>query len=321
MSIPTTYTATYRVENRAGKSLVMTEERYWVRRPFDSRIESWSGNRRLSVRYSAFGVLAQQSQSAQPLNIAVPPALASGDLRVDAGLAEALRDHIVVRREKRKVYGRACQVYRAGGPVSAGDFTPYEPGDDEYADLCVDTHGLVLEEAWTSKGRLIRRRVAVKLAIDAPLPDDTFNIDLPQSAANLQGHVKRITPTAPIWRLRTPPPGFRSIGVYSVEVPAAAVPQPAGGLPASGPVSTTEVFVNGPDLLVVDQDPSLADYIAQDTRPTRPADLGVLTDGQLVVDARMNEVRGGTPDGSAVRVFGTLDPSQLQQLARGMVKR
>src|SRR5205823_3728054 len=141
------------------------------------------------------------SENARPLNIAVPPSLASGDLRVDAGLSEALKDRIVVRREKRKVYGRACQVYRAGGPVSAGDFTPDKPSGDEYADFCVDEHGLVLEEAWTSKGRLIRRRVAVKLRIDPPLPDDTFTIDLPKSAASLQGSVRRTTPTAPIWRL------------------------------------------------------------------------------------------------------------------------
>jgi hypothetical protein len=320
-SIPTSYTATFRVDNRAGKTYVTTEERYWVRRPFDSRIETWRGGKRLSVRYSSFGRLAQESPSAQPLNIAVPPALASGDLRVDASLEQALKDGTIVRREKRSVYGRVCQVYRAGGPVSAGDLTPYKPGTGEYADFCVDSHGIVLEEVWTSQYHVIRRRVITKLAIDPPIADDKFEISLPQSAANMQGFVGRFTPPAPLWRLRSAPAGFTSLGIFAVQVPSVAVPQQEGELPAAAPSSTTEVFVNGPDLLVVDQDPSLASYIASDSRPTRPANVRVLNGGQLVVDARMSEVRGGTPDGSAVRVFGTLSPQELLQLAGGMVKR
>jgi hypothetical protein len=322
-SIPTTYTATFRIENRADKKkpVVVTTERYWVRRPFDSRVETWRGDTRLSTRWSNFGVLAQESTDAQPLNIGVPPSLATGDLRVDAALGEAVRDRVVIRRERRKVYGRLCQVYRAGGPVSAGSLEPYKAGLGEFADFCVDRHGLVIEEAWTSRGRLILRRVAEKLAIDPPLSDDVFHIGVPRSAASLQGAIKRITPTKPRWVIPHPPSGFRSLGVYTVTVPSIAVPQQPGGAPGVGPVSTTEVFVNGPDLLVVDQDPSLADYVKSDKRPARSADLGPLRDGRLVIDARLNEARGATSDGSFVRLLGTLSPSELAPLARSMVKR
>jgi hypothetical protein len=204
--VPTTYTATYRIENRAGDNLVVTTEKYWVRRPFESRVEAWRGEppgtARLSVRYSTFAAFATEGGASQPLHIAVPPGLASGDLRIDAALPDALRDRIVARRERRSVFGRSCQVYRAGGPVSAGDLTPYKAGVGEYADICVDTHGLVLVEAWTSKSKLIRRRVATKLAVDVPIDDKEFRIPIPSSAASLQGRVQRITiPIPPIWTL------------------------------------------------------------------------------------------------------------------------
>jgi hypothetical protein len=318
--VPTTYTATYRVENRAGGKLTVTTEKYWVRRPFDSRIETWRGSTRLSVRYSRFAAFASESSAAQPLNIAVPPGLASGDLRIDAVVDGAVRDKIVVRRERRRVYGRSCQVYRAGGPVSAGDVTPYKPGSGEYADVCVDRHGLVLEEVWTSKNKVIRRRAVTALAVGVPIDDDEFAIRVKSSDASLQGSVKRVSPPGPIWSLKGAPAGFRLLGTFAVRVPSIALPQSPGGAPAPGVSSTSQIYVRGPDLLIVDQDPSLTRYIAMDDRLARPASVPPLRDGEVVFDARMSEARGATADGSAVRIFGTLPPSQLIQLARGIVR-
>ena len=122
-SIPKSYRAVYRVENRAGTKLTVTTEKMWVRRPFDSRVESWRGappgERRLTVRQSNFGVLAQVSERSAPLNIAAPPSIASGDVRIDAVLADAVRDRRLLRRERREVFGRTCQVYRAGAWAGA----------------------------------------------------------------------------------------------------------------------------------------------------------------------------------------------------------
>ena len=317
----TSIPATYRVEDRSGRTPIFTTERYWVRRPFDSRIETLSSaGAQEGLRQSTFGVLANQSPSAQPLNIAVPPSIATGDLRIDPALRAAAADGTLLRRERRRVYGRLCQVYRAGGPVSAGTITPYKPPSTDFADACIDTHGIVLEEVWISSDKLIRRRVAVRLQIDPPIDDSRFAIDLPASAASLQGSVKRIAPP-PRWVLPSVPAGFRSIGTYTVAVPQAAVPQGTGGGPSIAPVSTTDVFVNGPDVLIVDQDPSLAGYVQGDDRSARRVELGPLADGRLVLDARLDEVRGSTRDGSFVRVLGTLPPDELIQLARGMVKQ
>ena len=323
--VAATYTATYRVDNRAGGNLVVTTEKYWVRRPFDSRIEVWRGKppgtSRLSVRYSTFATFATEGTGSQPLHIAVPPGLASGDLRIDAALTDALRTRAAIRRERRRVYGRPCQVYRFGGPVSAGDVTPYEAGAGEYADVCVDANGIVLEEAWTSKSKLIRRRVAETVAVDRPIEEGVFRIAIPSSAESLQGSVQRVTPGDPIWRPARVPSGFVSLGIFAVRVPSVALPSSPGGAPAPGVSSVSQIFVRGPDLLIVDQDPSLARYIASDDRPARPVEASPLKQGEVVVDARMTEVRGASPDGSAVRVLGTLSPSELIELARSIVRR
>lgn len=321
--IPTSYRAVFRVDNRAT-DLVTTTERVWVRRPFQSRIESYTGEppgtRRLSVRQSAFGVLASRGSSAEPLNIAAPPSLASGDLRIDAVLREAVADDTILRRERREVYGRECQVYRAGGPVFAGDLDRYVPRTGDYADFCVDRNGIVVEEAWVYRDRLIQRRAAVEVEIDPPIDRDVFEIDIPPSEGAFRGAVERLDPEEAggdgLWTLPSPPEGFDPLGRYGIVIPQAALPQAVQQAPGPGPTSTTDVYVRGPDLLVIDQDPSLARLVEQETREGRAIEIPNLREAELIVDARMSEIRGMSPDGSVVRIFGTLPPSELVDLAR-----
>ncbi|MGH7859910.1 MAG: hypothetical protein ACREQY_21500 [Candidatus Binatia bacterium] len=322
--VPTTYHVVYRTENHAGNALVVNTEKVWVMRPFTSRIESWRGappgTERLSVRQSSFGILTNVSGSTTPLNIAVPPSLASGDLRIDAALAEAVSDRTVWRRERREVYGRACQVYRAGGPVFAGDLERYEPRSGEYADVCVDRTGLMLEEAWFSKGRLLNRRVATEVRTGEPIDPELLAIGVPEQEGFERGAVERLVPGSPtegLWVLDQVPRGFEVLGRYGVAIPPSAIPQTSQFLPIA-PTSTADVYVRGPDLLVVDQDPSLEILTRQEGRFERKIELPNLKEAKLIVDARMNEVRGQDEDGSIVRIYGTIAPSELIELARGL---
>jgi hypothetical protein len=322
--VPVTYTAVFRVENRAGAEVTVTTEKVWVRRPFASRIETWRGNERLSLRQSAFGILANQSRgTGAPLNITVPPSLASGDLRVDAVLDEAVRDKSILLRERREVYGRTCQVYRAGGPVFAGDVTPYKPGRGTYTDFCVDRNGLVVEEYWVNEDKLVRRRVATHVAIDPPLDEKLFEIDVPESKEVSRGVVQLIDEDempkseVPIWKLPRTPKGFDHLGRYLVVLSDQALP-PNSGIPAGGALSTADVYQRGRDIVVVDQDPSLAQRASLEKRLFRDVKLSNLRNEVLIVDARMSEIRGRTGDGSFVRLFGTLPPKDLIRLARGL---
>jgi hypothetical protein len=325
--VPTSYQAVFRVENRAGKALVVNTEKVWMRRPFQSRIEDWRGpppgTTRLTLRQSAFGVLASTSEASSPLNIAAPPSVASGDVRIDAVLDEIIRGHYGLRREQREVYGRRCQVYRLGGPVLAGDVTRYEPGKGDFTDVCIDANGIVLEEYWVQDGRLLRRRVATELKIDPPIDDKVFAIDVPINPDIHRGLVRRMTGNPKpsrvgFWTLPHLPHGFETIGRFVVVLSDQALPQVSALEPALTGTSTSDVFVRGPDLLVVDQDPSLAQLVGHEGRPSRKVNLGRIKDGELIVDGRMSEVHGRTPDGSFVRLVGTLAPDDLVRLARGL---
>lgn len=326
--VPTSYRAVFRVENRA-RELVTTTERVWVRRPFQSRIETYPGPPpgagRPTVRQSAFGVLTSRSPRAEPLNIAAPPSVATGDIRIDAVLDEAVKGRTILRRERREVYGRLCQVYRAGGPVFAGDIERYVPAQGDYADVCVDRNGLVVEEYWVYRGRLIQRRVAVELDIDPAIDTSIFRIDVAPSQGATRGAVQRLDPDdvdeTGLWELPEPPSRFKYLGRYGVVIPQAALPNVGGQPSGPGPSSTTDVYVRGPDLVVVDQDPSLLAVIENENRPARKVTVQGLEGAELIVDARMSEVRGRSPDGSVVRIFGTLSPSRLLDMARQLKPR
>jgi hypothetical protein len=327
--IPTTYRATYRFENRAQGDLTVTTEKVWVRRPFSSRVESFRGTRTdgepSTLRLSAFGQLYSRSEGTPaPLDIAVPPSLSSGDLRPDAVLAELVRSEAVDVREQREVFGRRCQVYRTGGSVLAGDVPAYEPGKGEYADVCIDRNGIVLEEYWVSDGELLRRRVATDVEVDVAIARSTFAVTdgAPAPDSGIQrGAVERISSEPaggeglPLWTLPGTPDGFDRLGRYAVVLSPSAVPSLGGERPTVGPSSTSDVYVRGPDVIVIDQDPSLATLASFDARVVRDIDLEALKDGKLVVDARMSEVRGATGDGSLVRIFGTVPTDELIELA------
>jgi hypothetical protein len=322
-TVPDSYRIVFRVDDRAGKQIVTTTERAWFRRPFQSRIETYSGRPpgevRRSVRQSAFGVLASVSPNAAPLNIVAPPSLASGDLRVDRVLRSAVADGTILVRERREVFGRQCQIYRAGGPVFAGDIERYVGGRGNFADFCVDRNGLVIEEAWTFNGKLIRRRAAIEVRINPPIDRKVFEIEPAPSDEISRGAIHRLDDDQEIpglYVLPEPPDGFRLLGRYGIVIPSAALPDPGGGtVPGAGPSSTSDVYVRGPDLVVVDQDPSLVRIVQQESRDERSIKLPNLRNAKLIVDARMSEIRGRAGD-SVVRIFGTISPSELIKLAR-----
>jgi hypothetical protein len=211
-----------------------------------------------------------------------------------------------------------CQVYRAGGPVFAGDLERYVPGRGDYADFCVDRNGLVVEEAWVLKRKLIQRRAAVELEIEPAIDRRLFDIDIPEQEGIARGLVQRLPSdeVRGLWAFTETPKGFEKLGRFGVVIPEAALPNVGAMVAGAGPSSTTDVYVRGPDLLVVDQDPSLVALIQRESRPTRDVEVPGLNDAKLIADARMSEIRARTPDGSVVRIFGTIPPSELLDLAR-----
>jgi hypothetical protein len=202
--------------------------------------------------------------------------------------------------------------------VLAGDLHPVE-GEDEYADICIDRHGIVIEEYWVKDGKLLRRRVATDLDVNVPIASDLFDAKADEPTPD-RGIIVRIDDPPsdeglPLWTLPKAPKGFDRLGRYGVTLSRNSVPSIGGQSPEVGPSSTSDVYVRDADLIVVDQDPSLATTTSFDARPVRDIKLERLKDGKLIVDARMSEVRASTGDGNFVRIFGTVPPDQLIDLA------
>lgn len=319
---PETYRIDYRVTGRGGGEVVTTSDRLWVRRPFDSRLESFEEEaptaEQLSVQVASLGHLLADSANSAEVVLVRPPAPAVSDVRVDAVLEEALERGLLERRERREVLGRPCQVYRSSAILGTARLS--EVGDDEYVDSCVDEAGLVLEDVLLTGGdRILLRRVAIEVEEDVAVDDRLFatgESTVPQDLGG--GLLRELTPTS-----RTPdhffepivPDGFARVGRYAVV--ASATPDESGQVTPVNERSAfvSDVLVRGTDVIIIDQGTSTR----EDPQPPPGADtvdLGALGTGELIFDARQSAVQIVLPDRRFVRVSGTAPIDDLVELAR-----
>ena len=302
-------------------------EQIWVKRPFQSRLESYAGPRPGPVTTETETGLrhnANRSGEAAPVVITRPPGLAGADLRVDPVLGDAIAAGLLERREWRRVLDRPCQVFRAGASVSSGELRRPTP-DGEYADICIDQRGHVLEDWWIGEdGRPIQQRLAIDIEDGVPIADDFFRLPTTPTVAADQGagSVKAISadskpPEAEFYVLDSPPPGFVHQGRFTVVPAQAGLLDPAQR--TSIMASVADVFVRGPDFLIVDQGGTLGGKPAFEYgEDTKKADLGPLGQGEERLAFSGNEVRVILPTGRHVRVHGTLPIGDLVAIARAL---
>lgn len=325
------YEITYRSVETATEVPVTTTERIRIRRPFDARIQikrgEPPGGDLAAQRLTRFGVLGTPGNDGQWTLFAVPPAVAGSDLRVSPVLEDAVDRGALQVRERRRVLGRECQVYRAGSLVTGGNLVPYDPDGEEHADVCIDAQGLVLEEIWVQEGKRLTRKVATSIKGDVELGDRLFE---PRGAEKLSyedggGLVQEVDPatmpeSATYWTLDSPPAGFEHRGRYSI-VPARLDPFRQSFEPSEeqrGTASIADVWVRGTELLVIDQGIVTSPGGAIEPHPhAEEVSLGELGDGEAFLDFRASEVRAQPPSGF-VRVYGTLDLDDLVALTRGL---
>ena len=315
---PTSYDITYRIEESATDDIVTTTERAQVRRPFDSRVVTRRDGKVTTTRVSAFGLLLLGSGERAVLG--VPPALATGDLRPDVVLPEVAESRTMQKREQRRVAGRRCQVYRAGKTALSGELVPIASAKEaEYADLCIDSEGLLLEEVWQAEtGRRVRRKVATRVRTNVTLADSVFSLQgiERRSTEDGGGDIQPVDPERALppglWVLDSPPAGFTLQGKYAVLHPRIDLQQDPYNPQEGRTASFADVWVRGPDFVVLDRG---------EGAPFGPhphaikADLGALGEGETFVDLRSSEVRTTLSDGY-VRLYGTLPRAELIALAK-----
>lgn len=324
--VPPTWRITYRVTTGSGDGASTVTEVAEARRPFESRLETYAGDDSAgdprTVQVSSFGRTRLAGPGLEPSVVAAPIGVGLHDLRIDPLLPAATDAGLLERREHREVAGRICQVLRSDGPLRAGPLTP--PAEGTYADSCVDADGLVLEQVVVVDGDRVLHQVATEVEVGVDLDDDRFRTgEITVPADQGGGSVLRIRPGSippgPFWVLDEAdvPAGFEPCGRFSV-VP----PQPhdlADPLRSSSLIaSATDVWVDGPDLLIVDQGATLGGAPPFVAGGGEPVDLGPLGEGEILLDAGGNEVRVLLGGGGYLSVQGTLPPADLAAVARSL---
>ena len=330
--VPRSYEIHYVSTDTARDPVAVSNEIRQVRRPFHARVTTREGaepgrGKVLGQRISNDTTLATAGADGKWLVLEVGPTLATGDLRFGPALDRALAEGDVVARERRRVGGRTCQVFRAGSSLQAGSLTPYERGSSSYADVCIDDAGLVIEEVWVLDGKRVQRRLATAVREENDLDDGLFT--LPTEAARLSvqeggGSATALTldsrPPGPFYELPEParPPGFELVGRFALITPRLEVMRdPTNQSQPSSTTSVATVYVNGPDVLVVDQGTLTGSATLPEAPTSRDVDLGLVGQGTAFSVFRTNEVRARR-GGDYLRIYGTLALEQLLEVTRSL---
>lgn len=326
---PSSWHIVYRLEEETGADMRVSTDKVWVRRPFDSVLETWSGpppGQELQVRQVATFTRRTNGE----VTLELPPSIPASDVRLPGVLDAALAHGALVRLGVQKeIAGRRCEVYRSLQLLSAPVLR--RPTDDEYGDSCVDEAGLVLEEVLVDGDDQLSRRVAVSVEEDVALGNDLFPVkertaEVAQGGGRVRPLVPGNRPPGEFFELDGPLEGFESRGRWSV-VP----PQPENFVdvqddlqaPLRQRAAVSDVFVRGVDVVIIEQGGTRGGappYTPDEDAPR--IGLGpVLGDGEVVLSAQEVAVRVLLPGGRYVRVAGTLTPVELAAIAKRLTSQ
>ena len=322
--VPESYRVIYRNESRAGDDVVVNIERLLVSRPFDailrSRPESGRGRQGAKTANAFARIVNDQT------TLAIGPAPAALDKRPDTFFPSAVKDGFAEAREIRRVAGRLCRIYRMAGSSSDPSLDKVDDAGDTYSELCVDEAGLVLEEIGVNDGKLLTRRVATEVDEDPQIDDDLFEAGEPTLGVRQGGgSVREMKPDSrppeeTFWELGDEPEGFEHEGRFAVVPPQAGFNDPTQRTNLIA--FTSDVWVDGPDAVVVEQGATLggsAPFV--EDLGAELVDAGEIGDAELVYGYVNTEVRKLLGGGRYIRIFGTLPPSELVDIARELEEK
>ena len=318
---------TYRVDTGNPLGVVRSTEVVSLNRPFDSRIVTTNArgdHKQQGDQATALGRQVVRSADGQPPQVLAGSAdLAVGDVRLDVALDQLVADGRLVRRERRTVLGRPCQVYRSSGPLAGGSLQ--RPTGADTTDSCVDAAGLVLLEVQRSGGRVSRRQIATRVDENPTFPKDFFaapdpTVPTSQGGAAFTPVDPKTGPSERAFALDAPPAGFTFLGRFADA--SADVGGPQGAPTGSRRAGFTDVYLRGRDVLILDQGAVNLGGPPFSTDPFgQPIDLGPLGKGEVIVGPRLQVVRALPAGGSGsdyVRIAGTIPVDQLAAIARSL---
>jgi hypothetical protein len=319
---PGAYRIDYRVEGYGGGEAVVTSDRLWVRRPFDSRLEVYDadtpGGEPDAVQVASFGAVRAEGAERTTVVVASPPGAPASDVRVGTALADAVRERRAEVVEHRQVLGRPCHVIRTAELLATSDLSPVRE-HGEHADTCIDAHGMVLEELLVSGGEPLLRRVAIDLELDPDLAGVSFDPGEPTVPVDDGGgFVGEVEPDSRLpgrFFESTAPAGSVHRGRYAVVPPQADNFTDPSRI-AQRLTYVSDVFVVGADVVVLDQGGTYGDVDPFPGLRGVEVDLGDLGAGILTFGAGGPVVVVDLGEGDFVRARGTVAPGPLLELLR-----
>lgn len=212
------YTVTYRQQNYTAASDEPTEQTLTFRmaRPFSSEISITGGESPFTL-VSTLGRRSSTGTDGTPVISAVAPSVGVADFRLDASLSDLVASGAFEVRERRKVLDRECQVYRTGSALEQVTITA--PTADTYADVCIDSAGLLLEEVVYSAGSPVEHLTATAVTEEsgAPITIDAEPTDTTNTLAEIDANTE---PVDGYWTVATIPEGYELQARYALTRPA-----------------------------------------------------------------------------------------------------
>ncbi len=257
-----------------------TTQTFTALRPFDSKVVSTGAATTSSTpdttdkattdfTFTTNKTLVQQITTSATSTYSSPPDVGGADFRFDTSLADLVAEGTYVLKERRTLLDRECQVYRTG--KAPDERTTAVPTETDFADVCIDASGLLLEQVVVSGGAVVARKTALSVDTAVKLDDAAFTITGDPVALDAGGlEVEDIDEeTAPVeayYALAEVPEGYTLAGRYQVtqsDPNAGSQPTPTTDPltgdtvePASPPVvDYADVYVNGNKVIVVRQGP------------------------------------------------------------------
>ncbi|HEX3621371.1 MAG TPA: hypothetical protein VHT97_03550 [Acidimicrobiales bacterium] len=318
---PGGYHALYQAESYDGAKVTRSTEDVTVQRPFNGRVAiregtTPSGALQFEGR-SMLGLYSNNDQTGTEQVSGDAPAVAFGDVRIGTSIDTLVSKGLFVLRERRHTLGQDCQVYRTGSPLQSLKITA--PTATDYADACINSDGLPLEEVTVVGGKLTQRLTATELVNDPGFEPTTFAITGPPVGFDQGGSVLtpldvNASPAPGYWQLDPAPAGFDHTGRYQLLSPNQAT-QGAGD-PLS---SYVDLYVKGNDILVVRQGATESEPdISSAASAGDPVDLGPLGSAQLMLSSIGPIVAAHPGTDTFVQMTGTMSPADLQALTGGL---
>jgi hypothetical protein len=322
---PASYRVVYRIDSSGTEGVTSRTQVVEVQRPFDAHVVVYrgtdaTGDPEVDVR-SNVGLYADTTDPSNPEVGSGIPAAALGDLRLDGAIGDLVDAGLFVRRERREVAGRECQVYRTGQALESLQLSA--PTDTNYADVCVDAAGLLLEQVAYTDGKPELYEVAVSVEAEPTFASDSFTIagtprSLSDGGVQLSPIDPSVAPTSGYWTPVDGMPGATHVGRYLLQRPntdTSSTTTTAGTATTSPTIDTyVDVYSTGSSFVIVQQGPA-ASAPSRDTTLGADADAGALGTARVAFGLSGNTLVATTASGF-VEITAPMSANDLAAVAR-----